>query len=76
MSIDPCAEAERLRALRTEIITGGKPVRIKENEREVQYGAADVPRLDALIAEYERACAAVTGAPRRRFAKRMRFGCH
>lgn len=74
MTVDTCAEAERLRDLRTSIITGGKPVRIKENEREVQFGPADVPRLDALIAEYERACAAASGR-RTRFAKRMRFGC-
>lgn len=74
MTVDPCAEAERLRALRTSIITGGKAVRIKEGEREVQFGTADVPRLDALIAEYERACASASGT-RRRFAKRMRFGC-
>lgn len=73
MSIDPCAEAERLRVLRTDIVTGGQAVRIREGEREVQYGPADIARLDALIAEYAAACALATGAPRRRSARRMRF---
>ncbi len=70
--VDPCAEAQRLRAIRTEIVTGGGVVRIKENEREVQYGAADLARLDALIADYERQCLLISGR-RRRFAKRLRF---
>lgn len=74
MSTDPCAEAERLRTLRTEIITGGRPVKIREGEREVQYGPADIARLDSLIAELDAACARATATPPRRSARRMRFG--
>ena len=75
MTIDPCAEATRLRTLRTQIVTEGAVVRIKEGEREVQYSGANLARLDGLIAEYDAACARATGAPRGRSARRMRFGC-
>ncbi|MBP2147939.1 hypothetical protein [Xanthobacter flavus] len=75
MSVDPCAEAARLRALRTQIVTEGAVVRIKEGEREMQSTGPDLAKLDALIAEQDAACAAATGQRRTRFAKRMRFGC-
>lgn len=73
--VDHCAEALRLRQIIDEIITGKRPVRIKENEREVQYGTADLPRLERKLAEHEDKCSASLGRspPRRRFAKRMRF---
>lgn len=75
MTIDPCAEATRLRALRTQIVTEGAVVRIREGDREVQYSGANLVKLDALIAEQDAACAVATGQRRTRFAKRMRFGC-
>lgn len=73
--VDPCAEAQRLRQILDEIVTGGRPVRIKENDREVQYGAADITRLERMISDAEDRCSASLGhtPPRRRFAKRLRF---
>lgn len=73
--IDPCAEADRLRALRTALITGQAESSIRFDDEEVRYAKADMARLDSLIARYERECSIQQGAtPKRtRFARRAAF---
>jgi hypothetical protein len=72
---DPCAEAARLRELRTAIVTGRSESQIRFGDEEVRYTAADLAALDRLIAETERACAVSLGRPlpRRRYARGIRF---
>lgn len=72
---DPCAEAARLRDLRTAIVTGQSESQIRFGDEEVRYFKADLAALDRLIAETERACAVAQGrpAPRRRWARGIRF---
>lgn len=73
-TLDPCVEAARLRLIRDQIITGGQVVRTRFDTEEVEFGKADLGRLDALIAQYESACALKNGDLRpRRYAKSMRF---
>lgn len=73
--IDPCAEAERLRALRTAIIAGDAVSMTRFGDEEVRFYKADLTRLEALIAQYETSCALSKGeTPKRnRFAARIRF---
>ena len=73
---DPCVEADRLRDLRTAIISGEGVNRARFDTKEVQYWKADLAALDRLIADYDKQCAINKGeTPRRtRYAKRMRFG--
>lgn len=75
MTADPCAEVERLRALRTLIITGKSESQIRFDVEEVRFHKADLTALDREIARLEAACAIQNGqAPqRRRFAKRVAF---
>lgn len=72
---DPCAELVRLRDLRTAIVTGQAESQIRFVDEEVRYYAADLAALDRLITATERECALATGltAPRRRFARGIRF---
>lgn len=72
---DPCAEAERLRALRRLIVTGEQPSTVRFGDEEVRYARADLAALDREIAALDKACAAWSGRPepRTRFAKRIRF---
>ena len=73
--IDPCAEARRLRELLTAMATGESVALTRFGEDEVRFHKGDPARLERLIAEYDRACALLTGeAPKRtRFAKRAAF---
>ena len=73
--IDPCAEATRLREIRTLIVTGRSESQIRFDVEEVRYHKADLSALDRLISEYDRACAIRNGeTPKRtRFAKRAAF---
>lgn len=73
--IDPCAELVRLRDLKTAIVTGRAEQSIRFGDEEVRYFKADLAALDRLIAATERDCAAASGqpAPRRRFARGIRF---
>lgn len=73
--VDPCAEAERLRALRTLIITGRSESQIRFDVEEVRYHKADLTALDREIARLDAACDLAQGRqpPRRRFAKRAGF---
>lgn len=75
MSIDPCAEAERLRALRTLIISGRSESQIRFDDEEVRFHKADLTALDREIVRLETSCAIQSGAApkRRRFAKRAAF---
>lgn len=74
-SVDPCAEAARLRELRTLIITGRSESQIRFDVEEVRYHRADLPALDREIARLEAACDIKEGRvpARRRFAKRAGF---
>lgn len=71
MPVDPCAEATRLRELRTSIITGQSEAQVRFGDEEVRYHKADMDRLDREIARYDAACRA-DGKPAR-YAKRLRF---
>lgn len=75
MAIDPCAEAERLRAIRTAIITGKSESLIRFDVEEVRFHKADMAALNAEIARLESACDLVNGVvpTRRRFASRAYF---
>ena len=75
MSVDPCAEAARLRELLTAMAAGGSVALSRFGEDEVRFHKGDPARLERLIAEYDRACAIQNGdTPKRtRFAKRAAF---
>lgn len=69
MAIDHCAEAERLRALYTAIISGESISVTRFGEDEIRYAKADTAGLLRLIAYHEGIC----GGRRRRYALRARF---
>lgn len=69
MPADPCAEAARLRELRTAIITGQSESQIRFGDEEVRYAKADMAALDREIARLEAECS----GRRTRFAKGFRF---
>lgn len=75
MPVDPCAEAARLRELRTAIVSGKSESRVRFDTEEVEYHKADLPALDREIARFDRDCAIAEGrtASRTRFAKGFRF---
>jgi hypothetical protein len=71
---DPCAEATRLRNIRTAIATGRAESLIRSGDEEVRFFVADTDLLDRLIAEADAKCDLATGgARRRRFAKGIRI---
>ena len=51
--IDWCAEAEALRKARRDLATGMAVSQVTYDDKSVSYTKADLPRLDALIAEAE-----------------------
>lgn len=69
MTIDHCAEATRLRALFTAIVSGDGVQQARFGEDEIRYFSADKDELKKLIAEHDAKCA----GKRRRFAVRGRF---
>lgn len=69
MTVDSCAEAVRLRALYTSIISGDGVQQARFGEDEVRYYEADTDKLEKLIAYHEGVCA----GKRRRFAVRGKF---
>jgi hypothetical protein len=72
---DPCTELARLKDLRTAIVSGQAEQSVRFGDEEVRYFKADLAALDRLIASTERDCAIASGrpAPRRRFARGIRF---
>lgn len=72
--IDPCAKAEELRELRLAIISGKSEKLVRFDREQVEYYRGDPSLLAEEIARLERECAIAQGKPRRRYAKRMRFG--
>lgn len=72
--VDPCAKAEELRATRLAIISGKGEIEIQFDREKVRYSSANLGALDREIARLERECDVAQGKPRRRYAKRMRFG--
>lgn len=72
---DPCARAERLRAVRDALMTGQAVIETRYGDRAVRYAQADRAGLDREIAAAETACMALSGAtPKRtRFARGARF---
>ena len=78
MTVDPCAELARLRAIRTAVITGESETSIKHGDDAVEFGKADIVELDREIVRLERECALSLGqTPQpRRYAKGMRFRPH
>ncbi|MCD1264064.1 hypothetical protein B5M44_04165 [Shinella sumterensis] len=69
MPIDHCAEAERLRALYTAIVSGDGVQQARFGEDEIRYFQADKNELKRLIAYHEGLCA----GKRKRFAVRGGF---
>lgn len=67
--IDHCAEADRLRALLTAIVSGDGVQSARFGEDEIKYYKADTAALQGLINYHTEKC---TGR-RRRFAIRGRF---
>lgn len=74
-SVDHCAEAERLRALRVALVTGQATSQVRFDNEEVRFFKADGVGLDRLIAFHEQECARAQGVTikRTRYAKRARF---
>lgn len=75
MPDDPCQEAIDLRQARRDLVLGEKASLVRFGEDEVRFTAADIDRLDAMIAEADKQCAIAEGrTPKRnRFAMRARF---
>ena len=69
MSIDHCAEAERLRGIMTAIVTGDSVQVARFGEDEIRYHKADTAALQRLIDHHEARCI----GKRRRYAIRGRF---
>jgi len=66
---DPCAEAARLRAIRTAIATGDTVSQAAFGQDRVAYFKADLALLEREIARADRECAVAEG----RTVKRTRF---
>lgn len=73
--IDPCEEAEALRAARRDLVMGQAVSEVAFGEDRVRYGRADLAMLDRMIADAEAKCALVLGqtVKRRRYAMGARF---
>lgn len=71
---DPCAAAKALRQIELQLVTGGGVVKSRFGDDEVQWSdtASSRKRLQELIDDYTRQCAAKQGI-RTRYAKRLRF---
>ncbi|MCR5941098.1 hypothetical protein FG152_09715 [Ochrobactrum sp. XJ1] len=70
---DPCAAAKKLRGLRIQIAAGGQTEVVRFGDDEVRYGKTNIAALDQEIERLTAECQNISGGPRRRFAKRMRF---
>lgn len=64
---DPCAVLSALRKAQLVVATGGSVSMTRFGEDEVRFGAANLPALRKLIADYSTQCARKTGK-RTRFA--------
>ena len=75
MATDHCAEAEALRKIKRDLITGTAVSQTEYDGKSVRFTKADLPRLDALITEAETQCALQEGraARRTRHARGVRF---
>lgn len=69
MSINHCAEAERLRSLYTAIVSGDGVQVARFGEDEIRYYSADKAELRRLIGHHEALCA----GKRKRFSLRGKF---
>lgn len=64
---DPCAEAARLREIRTAIATGDTVSKVRFGDEEIAYYSANLELLEREIVEADKACALQNGeAPKRR----------
>ena len=72
--IDWCAEADVLRKVRRDLVTGMAVSQVTYDDRSVSYTRADLKHLDGLIAEAEMKCDLTTGTRKlKRFAMGARF---
>ncbi|AVT76629.1 gpW family head-tail joining protein [Rhodopseudomonas palustris] len=69
---EPCAVVAALKRAEMEITLGGGVIAARFEDHEVSWTAANLSRLQDMIADYERKCAAAQGL-RTRYAKRLRF---
>jgi len=70
---DPCAVAAQLKVVRLTVVTGGSVTMTRFDQDEVRFSPANLPMLDAAIADYERQCAVKSGSARRRGARGVRW---
>ena len=68
----PCDVVRALKRVELKLATGGNVARTSIQGEEVEFTAANLPRLQALIAKYEDQCAAASGQ-RKRFARRVNW---
>jgi hypothetical protein len=59
---DPCVVAPMLRAAYYQLLAGAGPVRVRIENREVQFAATDLEKLQTELAAVEARCAAQQGA--------------
>lgn len=69
---DPCAVAAELKKVELIVASGSGVARTRFGNDEVQWTAANLTKLQALISRYDGACA-VRAGNRLRHARRMRF---
>lgn len=65
---DPCITLLKLQNARLGALTGQTPSRVKIENYEVEFGAANMGDLDSMIARYDSLCRKKTGKGPRRFA--------
>jgi hypothetical protein len=65
---NPCAALAALRAAKMELLSGEAVARVRMPDREVEFRAASIDKLDAEITRLEGECAKATTGSRRRFA--------
>lgn len=71
---DPCGIASALRVARLQIATGGGVLVTRFGDDEVRFSAANLDRIDKLIADYDGQCAVKNGQTRtRRSARRFTY---
>lgn len=69
---DPCAMVRALKKARVKVITGQGVVRTRFDQDDVEYSQSNLSQLNAVIAQFETDCTALSGG-RRRGARPVRW---